>query len=133
MESPYLIEFSPIGSKDIGYLAVAESAKNIPFTTKRVFWSYYTPETVTRGRHAHYKLQQVLVAMSGKAVITCETSSGKRTVFVLDSPAKGLYVPPLYWHVIQFSPHTVVMSLASMLYEEKDYIRDYAQFRKMNE
>lgn len=97
-----------------------------------MFWSYYTPEIVTRRRHAHYELQQILVAVSGKAVVTCEYSSGETNVFVLDSPAKGLYVPPMYWHVIQFSPQTVVMSLASMLYDEKDYIRDYAQFRRMN-
>lgn len=57
---PYLVELKSIGSPDIGYISIAESLQSIPFEIKRVFWSYYTPQMITRGRHAHHQLEQVL-------------------------------------------------------------------------
>jgi dTDP-4-dehydrorhamnose 3,5-epimerase-like enzyme len=131
MQHPYLIEFPAFGSPDIGYLTAVESTRNVPFEIKRVYWSYYTPETVTRGRHAHYELQQVLVAVAGKVIISCEPPGGDAVVFVMDTPRVGLYIPALFWHVIQFSPGSVVMSLASTHYDEMDYIREYDDFQKM--
>ncbi|MFL5729500.1 MAG: sugar 3,4-ketoisomerase [Cytophagaceae bacterium] len=128
---PHLIEFQSFGSSDIGYLTVVESQKNIPFEIKRVFWSYYTPQMVTRGRHAHHKLEQILIPVSGKIVVTNEDLKGETTVHILENPHIGLYIPPMYWHVIQFSHSAVMMSLASMPFDEKDYIRDYEEFKKM--
>ena len=127
---PHLIELKSIGSPDIGYISIAESLQTIPFEIKRVFWSYYTPQMITRGRHAHHELQQVLVAVSGKIVVTNESSAGETTVFVLENPNIGLYIPPMYWHVMQFSHNAVMLSLASMDYNEKDYIREYVEFKK---
>lgn len=126
---PYLIELKSIGAPDIGYLSVAEPNHSIPFEIKRVFWSYYTPQMITRGRHAHHRLQQVLVAVSGKIVVTCETPAGVTSVHVLENPNLGLYIPPMYWHVMQFSHNAVMLSLASIAYDESDYIRDYDAFR----
>ncbi len=126
---PYLIELKSIGSPDIGYISIAESAGLIPFEIKRVFWSYYTPQMITRGRHAHFNLQQVLVAVSGKIVVTNESPEGETTVHILENPNVGLYIPPMYWHVMQFSHSAVMLSLASMEYNEKDYIRDYDEFK----
>jgi hypothetical protein len=127
---PYLIELKSIGDTLEGYLTVAEENKDIPFDIKRVFWSYYTPQMITRGRHAHYKLEQVLIAVSGKIIVTNENTEGITTVHVLNEPNIGLYVPPLHWHVIQFSHNAVMMSLASTLYDEGDYIVDYEKFTK---
>ena len=127
---PYLIELKSIGDTTEGYLTVAEELIDVPFDIKRVFWSYYTPQMITRGRHAHYKLEQVLIAVSGKIIVTNESVNGETTVHVLEEPNIGLYVPPMFWHVIQFSHNAVMMSLASTLYEEKDYILDYEEFLK---
>jgi dTDP-4-dehydrorhamnose 3,5-epimerase-like enzyme len=127
---PYLIELKSIGDSSEGYLTVAEELRDIPFDIKRVFWSYYTPQMITRGRHAHHKLEQVLVAVSGKIIVTNESVEGETTVHVLEEPNMGLYIPPMYWHVIQFSHNAVMMSLASALYNEKDYILDYEEFLK---
>lgn len=126
---PYIIEWPSIGSSDLGYLSVAESQKNLPFELKRAFWSYYTPQMITRGRHAHHQLEQVLVAVAGKIIVTTENRHGDTEVFVLESPSKGLYIPPQYWHVMQFSHSAVMLSLASMPYNEDDYIRDYEVFK----
>ncbi len=131
-KAPYLIELKAIGDSSEGYLTVAEGGIDIPFDVKRVFWSYYTPQMITRGRHAHYELEQVLVAVSGKIIVTNEDTAGKTTVHVLEDPNVGLYVPPMHWHVIQFSHSAVMMSLASTPYKPEDYISDYESFRKMS-
>ncbi len=129
---PYLIDFKSIGTPEIGYLTVVENSGAIPFDIKRVFWSYYTPQMITRGRHAHHELQQVLVAVAGKVVVTNESPDGETSVHILESPDMGLYIPPSYWHVMQFSHNAVMMSLASMAYNEKDYIRDYNEFKSLS-
>jgi dTDP-4-dehydrorhamnose 3,5-epimerase-like enzyme len=131
-KAPYLIELKAIGDPTEGYLTVAEEASDIPFEIKRVFWSYYTPQMITRGRHAHLVLEQVLVAVAGKIIVTNEDVKGKITVHVLEDPNVGLYIPPMYWHVIQFSHNAVMMSLASTKYDETDYISDYEAFLKMS-
>lgn len=128
-KEPYLIELKAIGAPEIGYISIAESLQTIPFEIKRVFWSYYTPQMITRGRHAHHQLEQVLVAVSGKIVVTNESQAGDTTVHILENPNIGLYIPPMYWHVMQFSHNAVMLSLASADYNEKDYIRDYDEFK----
>jgi dTDP-4-dehydrorhamnose 3,5-epimerase-like enzyme len=129
---PFLINLKAIGSSESGYLTVAENDKNIPFSIKRVFWSYNTPDQFIRGYHAHYKLEQILIAMSGKLIVTNENIKGEATEHVLDSPDVGLYIPPMYWHLIQFSHKAVMMSLASMGYDESDYIREYEVFKNLS-
>jgi len=129
---PYIIDFGTIGSPDIGYISVAQFPGNLPFRVERVFWSFYTPQMITRGRHAHFNLEQILVPVSGKIIVTNESLSGNITTHILESPNQGLYIPSMYWHVIQFSHNAVMMSLASMAYEESDYIRDYTEFKKLN-
>jgi hypothetical protein len=130
---PYLIRLKSIGDTIEGYLTVAEEQIDIPFDIKRVYWSYYTPQMITRGRHAHYNLEQVLVAVSGKIIVTNESPEGETTVHVLEEPSLGLYIPPLHWHVIQFSHNAVMMSLASTLYDANDYILNYEDFLKLKE
>jgi len=131
-KEPTLIELKAIGDSSEGYLTVAEGSVDVPFDIKRVFWSYYTPQMITRGRHAHYVLEQVLVAVSGKIIVTNEDVKGKTMVHVLEDPNIGLYVPPLHWHVIQFSHNAVMMSLASTSYNPDDYISDYEVFSKLS-
>jgi dTDP-4-dehydrorhamnose 3,5-epimerase-like enzyme len=129
LQQPYLIQFKSFGSSDIGYLSVAEPVHTLPFQLKRAFWSYYTPQSITRGRHAHHKLELVLVAVSGKIIVTTEDLHGHESTFVLENPDTGLYIPPLHWHVMQFNHSGVLLSLASTEYSEADYIRDYSVFK----
>ena len=133
LEKPHIIEFNQIGRPEIGYLSVAEPSGFVPFEIRRVYWSYYTPHHITRGRHAHYKLEQVLVAVSGIITVTVELVGGSTEDFVLNRPNLGLYLPPKAWHIMEFSHNGVLMSLASMEYDESDYIRDYEQFLELDE
>ena len=125
---PHIINFKKIGSPNLGYISVAEDSVNIPFEVKRVYWTYYTPQDVTRGGHAHYDLEQVIVAVSGTITFTTEDLAGNKEEFILDSPDTGLYIPKLIWRDIKFSHSAVLLCMASEKYLESDYIRDYKFF-----
>jgi dTDP-4-dehydrorhamnose 3,5-epimerase-like enzyme len=127
---PQIIHLQSIGSSELGYIAVAEQYKNIPFEVKRVYWTYFTPQNVIRGYHAHKQLQQVIFAVSGIIKMMVETKDEEKMNFMLDKPEKGLYLPPYTWHEMQFTQNAVLLSLASELFDEADYIRDYEEFKK---
>ncbi|MGE8432274.1 sugar 3,4-ketoisomerase [Chryseobacterium joostei] len=126
---PHILLLDKIGSSELGYITIAEAQKNVPFDIQRVYWTYYTPQDVTRGGHAHKKLQQVIFAVSGIITFNTEDKEGKKETFVLDHPTKGLYIPELIWRDIQFSHSAVLLCLASELYDEKDYFRDFEEFK----
>lgn len=130
-KEPHIINFSKFGESAIGYISVAENKKNIPFEVKRIFWTYYTPESIVRGRHAHYKTEQILIAVSGRIIVTTERPDGKIDVFNIDSPHQGVYIPPNCWHTMQYSHTAVQLVLASHEYDEKDYIRKYETFKEV--
>lgn len=127
---PYLVEFPSNGSLGTGYLSIAESLKIIPFEIKRVFWAYYTPDSVIRGRHAHYETEMILIASAGRIVVTTEMPGNKTDLFVLEKPNHGVYLPKLCWHTMQYSHNAVQLVLASTIYDATDYIRDYSMFKE---
>ncbi len=126
---PHIITFNKIGSSELGYITIAEVEKNVPFNIQRVYWTYYTPQDVTRGGHAHKKLQQIIFAVSGTITFNTDDGDGNKETFVLDHPTKGLYIPQLVWRDIKFSHNAVLLCLASELYDENDYFRDFEEFK----
>lgn len=130
MQKPYIIEFQKIGSPSLGYLSIGENLKDIPFELKRIFWTFYTPEEVSRGRHAHFETQMILIAAAGRIVVNTEDVKGNIETFILDKPNIGLYIPKMYWHTMQYSHNAVQLVLCSTLYNEQDYIRSYEEFAK---
>ncbi len=131
--SPHIIDFQVIGSSELGYISVAEAQRHTPFEIKRVYWIYYTPNNVQRGFHAHKELDQVLVAVSGIIHIKVIDQDEKESLFVLDDPSKGLYIPRKHWREISFSHSAVMISLVSQIYNEQDYIRDFDEFKNYKE
>ena len=129
MSKPRLIEFDKIGGSGLGYISVAENEK-LPFEVKRIYWTYFTPEDVKRGAHAHYELEQILLSVAGKIIVKTELLSGEKEEFVLDKPNIGLYIPQMCWREMQYTHNAVQVCIASRAYTESDYIRDYAQFKK---
>lgn len=127
MKLPHLLSFPSIGADDIGYISVVDN-QVAPFEVRRVFWTYNTPETIVRGRHAHHRTEQVLLAVAGRIVVLTEMPDQKLQTFVLDHPNVGVYIPPHCWHTMQYSVGSVQLTLASTDYEEADYIRDYIDF-----
>lgn len=129
INKPHIIDFSKIGSKDLGYITVAEAQINTPFEVKRVYWTYYTPQDVVRGGHAHRDLQQIIFAVSGNIEFNTLDLDGNSDSFLLTNPSEGLYIPKLIWRDIKFSHNAVLLCLASEHYDENDYFRNFEQFK----
>jgi hypothetical protein len=128
---PHLIEFPKIGNEELGFLSIGEGNKHVPFDIQRIFWTYTTPEEIVRGRHAHYETEMILIAMSGRIIVNTEMPDGVVNVFTLDKPNVGLFMPKLCWHTMQYLKNPVQVVIASSLYDEADYIRDYETFLKL--
>ena len=127
---PHIIEFTRIGDPSLGYISVAEH-ETLPFPVKRVYWTYFTPEDVKRGGHAHYELEQILLAVAGKIIISTELLNGKKNEFVLDKPNIGLFIPRMCWREMQYTHNAVQVCIASLEYSVDDYIRDYKNFKNI--
>lgn len=125
-----LIDLSKIIDPRRGNLTVVEQNIDVPFEIKRAYWTYDVPSGESRGGHAHKQLQQLLVAMSGSFDVTLDNGQERETVH-LNHPYQGLLIPSMTWRTLEdFSSGAVCMVLASELYDEDDYIRDYEQFLK---
>lgn len=124
--------FQPHGD-DRGQLVSLEEYNDIPFRIKRVYYMYDTVPDVVRGCHAHKKLQQILICVHGSCKIRLDNGKEKKVV-ALEKPYEGLYVSNNMWReMFEFSKDAVLMVLASELYDESDYIRDYDEFLRFIE
>ncbi len=113
---------------DRGQLVALEENNNVPFAIKRVYYMYNTVSNAVRGKHAHKKLQQILVCVHGSCEVLLDNGKEKETL-LLDKPHEGLYIQNSVWReMYNFSSDAVLMVLASELYDETDYIRDYQEF-----
>ena len=126
---PYIINFPKIGAPSTGFISIAEK-ENLPFIPKRIYWTFFTPEEVIRGHHAHHELEQILVAVAGKIEVNIESKTNEKFNFVLDKPDLGLYIPKMSWRTLKYTLNSVLVCIASEEYDEMDYIKDYKQFLK---
>lgn len=116
-----------------GQLIALEESIDIPFHVKRIYYMYDTGEGVRRGFHAHKSLEQILICIHGSCKILLDDGAEKLVV-PLERPNEGLYLSNNIWReMYDFSPDAVLMVLASELYDESDYIRDYDEFLKFIE
>ncbi|MBL4287575.1 sugar 3,4-ketoisomerase [Vibrio fluvialis] len=122
-----LIDFKNLGDER-GELVSFEGNKNIPFDIKRVYCIYSTKKNVVRGLHAHKTLKQVAVALKGHCKFILDDGT-RREELILDTPTQGLLIDSCLWReMYDFSEDCVLMVLASDIYDESDYIRDYENF-----
>lgn len=113
-----------------GNLTFIESGRHIPFGIQRVYYLYDVPGGAERGGHAHKGLHQLIVAMSGSFDVVLDDGYEKKRLH-LNRSYYGLYVCPMIWRELDnFSSGSVCMVLASNLYDESDYYRDYDVFLK---
>lgn len=116
----------------LGNIAVIEN-NTIPFEIKRVYYLYDIPSSASRGGHAHKDLQQVLIAISGSFDVVLKDGVTMKTV-TLNKPDKGLLIKHNIWRELEnFSSGSVCLVLASDVFSESDYIRDYDEFLKSKE
>lgn len=112
-----------------GSLTAGEIPKeDLPFVPRRWFLVYDVPNREVRGEHAHRRCHQFLICVSGGMTVAVDDGE-RRAEVTLDSPALGLYIPPLVWaSQFRYSADAVLLVLASDPYDASDYIRDYELF-----
>ena len=111
-----------------GNLTFIEGGVHIPFDIKRVYYLYDVPGGASRAAHGHKNLHQLMIAMSGSFDVTLDDGHEKQ-IYHLNRSYCGLYIPPMIWRDLDnFSSGAVCMVLASEIYDENDYYRDYEQF-----
>ena len=111
-----------------GNLTFAESVSMVPFDIKRAYWVYDVPGGEGRGGHAHKRLKQLVVALSGSFHVTLDNGYERKQV-LLNHPWQGLLIETNTWRTLDdFSSGAVCLVLASEHYDEDDYIYDYDEF-----
>ena len=111
-----------------GNLTFIESGRHIPFDMKRVFYIYDVPTAASRGAHAHKKLHQFILCLSGTFSVSLDDGESRQEI-IMNRPWKGLHVVPMIWAAeTNFSPGSVCVILTSDYYDEQDYYRDYDDF-----
>lgn len=111
-----------------GNITIVEGGTNLPFEIKRVYYLYDIPGGEDRGGHAHKKLRQLIVAASGSFDVLLDDGVNKKVV-TLNRPDYGLMVVPGIWReLMEFSSGAICLVLASELFDNEDYIRDYNHF-----
>lgn len=129
----YIVELDKHHSDRKGNISVVENDITVPFSTKRVYYLYDIPGGESRGAHAHKELYQLIVAASGCFDVVLDDGKNKKR-FTLNRPYQGLMVVPGMWRDLEnFSSGSVCLVLASSIYSEDDYIRDYSEFIKFKQ
>lgn len=111
-------------------LVFAQSPNHIPFIIKRVYYIFKADTKLPRGYHAHRQTRQVIFCIQGTIKLTLDDGR-KRQTMTLKEPNIGLFIDKMIWHMMQeFKKDTILLVLASKVFNEEDYIRDYGQFKK---
>ncbi len=126
-----MLEFAEKGD-DRGQMVVVEGMEDIPFDIKRIFYIYGSDRDVIRGQHANRKSQFVLINVAGTSKVKVKDGKGNETVYSLNRPRTGIYLPTMVWKdMYDFSSDSVLLCLASEHYDAEEYIRDYDEFVKI--
>ena len=114
-----------------GNLSAGEFEREVPFLPKRYFLVYDVPSEKTRGQHAHKECHQFLICVKGRCAVVADDGQSRQE-FLLDSPALGVYLPPMIWGTqYKYSSDAILLVFASDYYDAADYIRDYDEFTSL--
>ncbi len=122
----------PRHARDDGEVVAAEGMQHVPFAIARLF-VLRAPQGAERGHHAHRLCSQFMICVHGAIDIGCDDGRSRR-IFSLDRSNLALVVPPMIWNTVTFRHGDSVLAvLCDRMYEEHDYIRDYAEFLAIRE
>jgi WxcM-like, C-terminal len=113
-----------------GSVNFLQLGKGLDFQPKRFFWLHHVAPGQWRGRHAHRESQLLFVAMHGRCRV--HVDDGKLLeIATLEDPTRALYMAPWVWHELtDFEPGTAILVIASTLFDEAEYLRDYDTFKR---
>lgn len=113
-----------------GNLSFLEELKHIPFSIKRAYWIYDVPGGQIRGGHSFKTQDEIIIALSGSFQVTLQDGEETKD-YLLNRSYKGLFVPNGIWRQMEnFSTNSVALILSSTSFDEKDYIRNFDEFKK---
>tara|TARA_B110001454_G_C12671149_1_gene413816 strand:- start:325 stop:738 length:414 start_codon:yes stop_codon:yes gene_type:complete len=116
-----------------GNLSFLESNNHVPFEIKRIYWIYDVPGGEIRGSHAFKKSHEFIIALSGSFDVVLNDSK-KEVKYSLNRSYYGLYVPNMLWRRLEnFSTNALALIVSSIPYEQNDYIRNFNEYKKLNE
>lgn len=116
-----------------GNLFIAEAGRHVPFPIRRVYFiNNLANRQAVRGKHAHRKLRQAIFCINGSFTLQLDDGRTKQRL-LLNEPSRGVLLGPMLWHTMSgFSYDCVILVLASAAFSERDYIRDYGEFRRLS-
>ena len=110
-----------------GNLSVIEN-NVIPFEIKRVYYLYDVPSGAERGGHSHIQQKEFLIALSGSFDVILNDGQ-RENVVTLNKPFQGLLITNGIWRELKnFSSGAVCLVIASDVFSEEDYIREFQDF-----
>ena len=121
----------PAVEHPLGNLVFAEGERHVPFPIARVYHVYGVPARARRGGHAHRRIEQLVICLSGGFEVALDDGSDRR-VLTVDDPRLGLYLPPMIWHDLTgFAEGSAYYVVSSGPYDEAEYIRDHGEFHRL--
>ena len=125
-----VIQFNTINIEN-GKLSIVENNKEFIVDIKRVYYLFDVPSGESRGGHAHKELQQIIIAANGSFSLNLHDGKESRSI-LLNRPNEGLMMVPGIWRELEnFSGGAICLVLASEVYSEDDYIRDFDTFKSI--
>jgi len=101
---------------------------NLPIEINRIFYVYGVKDRKVRGKHSHYKTNQILICLSGICTVICKDGISEKR-YLLDSPEKGLFIPNMIWdEQIYESDDTILLVLSDTVYDKDDYIENWEKY-----
>lgn len=131
IDSCTIVELPRLGDDHDGTLTVVENTGDTPLVIRRVYYLYDVPADAERGGHSHFRLRQLVVALSGSFDVTLDDGVQRKTV-TLNRPYRALRIERGIWRTIDnFSSGAVCLVLASEKFSEEDYVRSYDRFLRL--
>lgn len=125
---PHYRPFGTHGARPQGVLGAME----LPFEVVRFYMVTEVGDpvhwTVDRGGHAHRRCQQLFFCPKGSVRIDSTDGRRKLSHTIEEGRAEALYMPPWWWHEMKYKIGSICCALASLPYDEGDYIRSKDQF-----
>lgn len=114
-----------------GNLSFIEEDTHLPFKIRRVYWIYDVPGGEHRGGHAFRETEELIIALSGSFDVVLHDGE-KEYRYQLNRSYYGVYVPKMVWRMLEnFSTNSLALIIASTDYDERDYIREFDDFKRL--